>query len=90
MKSLRELQDFHEVHGHCAVERLRAPSDDLVRWCEAQQRRALTQTPTPAPALDLKLIRCEAQRGARRKGMLSDERTDYLTAIGFEWEGAGK
>jgi len=64
MKSLRELQDFQKMHGHCAVERLREPSDDLVRWCEAQ-------------------------RSARRKGKLSDERTEYLAAIGFEWEGLG-
>jgi len=29
---------------------------------------------------------CEAQRGARQKGLLSEERVDYLKAIGFDWE----
>jgi len=63
MKEYRSLVDFHEEHGHCAVERLRETDDDLVRWSEAQ-------------------------RGARRKGMLVEERVDYLNAIGFEWQGA--
>ncbi len=32
MKRYRELSDFHAEHGHCAVEALREPADDLVRW----------------------------------------------------------
>ena len=28
----RELRDLHAEHGHCAVEALRGPDDDLVRW----------------------------------------------------------
>ena len=32
MKRYRELKDFHAEHGHCAVEALREPADELVRW----------------------------------------------------------
>ena len=55
------------------------------------ERPAPTCNPSSTPILTLAiaLFRCDAQRGARRKGMLSDERVDYLTAIGFEWEGPG-
>ena len=28
----RELRDLHAEHGHCAVDALRGPDDDLVRW----------------------------------------------------------
>lgn len=61
MKSFRKLRDFHDAHGHCDVERVNGPSDELVRWSEAQ-------------------------RLARQKGLLSDERVDYLTGLGFAWD----
>ena len=54
--------------------------------------RPLAREPRPqaaASAAAPPLTRSEAQRGARRKGMLADERVDYLDAIGFEWEGLG-
>ena len=54
--------------------------------------RPLSHEPHPRAAPSASApprIRSEAQRGARRKGMLADERVDYLDAIGFEWEGLG-
>ena len=38
MKEYRELVGFHQEHGHCVVERLREPEDDLVRWCAPHRR----------------------------------------------------
>ena len=60
-----------------------APSSDA-------HLRTLTHGPHPRPSPTARtaITRSEAQRGARRKGMLVEERVDYLNAIGFEWQGA--